>query len=141
MKPKLPRPEHYSYLQYRRQRNLQIILPLAASALLVLAALAWIIFAAFQSGGDVSRWAAVSAIWLSVPTLLCGLIPIALLGALIYGMARALSVLPHYTGIVQDYVYVARSRLLRGANSVSAALIEVEGFAARVKSFFQRIVP
>lgn len=141
MQPKLPRPEHYSYQRHRKQRNLQILLPVAASALLILLTLTWIIVATFGQGADVSRWAAVSTIWVSVPTLLCGLIPIALLGALIYGMARALSALPRYTGLAQDYVYLARGYLARGADKVSGALIEFESFLARITSFFQRILP
>ncbi len=141
MQPQLPLRERDSSLRHRRQRNLQIILPLAASAALVLLALGWIVFSTFQGGGDVSRWAAVSVVWVSVPTLLCGLIPIALLGALIYGMNRALTAIPRYTGAAQDYIYLARGYLLRAANALSGALIETEGFVAHVQSFFQRILP
>jgi uncharacterized membrane protein len=141
MQPKLPYPQHYSYLRHRQQRNRQIILPVVVSALLLIAAVILISFATFKSDGDVARWAAVSAIWISIPILLGGLITLALLVALVYGMARALDALPHYTGIAQDYIYVARSYIIRGADAVSNFLIEFESFFANIKSFFQRIIP
>jgi hypothetical protein len=141
MQPKLPHPEHYSYLQHRKQRNRQIILPVVISALLMLLAIAWISFATFKSDGDVARWAAVSTIWIIIPILIGGLIILALLIALIYGMSQALGAIPHYTGIAQDYIYIARSYIIRGANAISGSIIEVEGFFANIKSFFQRIIP
>jgi hypothetical protein len=141
MQTKLPRPEHYSYVQHRKQRNLQIILPVVLGTLLLLLVVVWVCFATFKADGDVSRWAAISAIWIIIPVLLGGLIVLALLVAMIYGMARALSAIPHYTGSAQDYAYIARSYIIRGADAVSGSLIKVEGFFANIKSFFQRIIP
>jgi len=141
MQPKLPHPEHYSYLRHRKQRNRQIILPVVISALLMLLAIVGISLATFKSDGDVARWAAISTIWIVIPILLGGLIVLALLIALIYGMARVLGALPHYTGIAQDYIYIARNYIIRGADAVTSSIIEFEGFFANIKSFFQRIIP
>ncbi len=141
MKAKLPRSEHYSYLRHRQQRNVQIILPVVLSALLLVAIVALISSATFNANGDVARWAAISAIWIIVPILIAGLITLALLSALVYGMARLLSALPHYTGVAQDYVYIAQNYIARGADAISQSVIKVDSFIANVKTFFQRIIP
>ena len=102
MKAQLPPPEHYSYQLHRRQRTTQIILPVVIVTLLLVGMIVLMSFATFKSNGDVSRWAAISTIWIIIPALLAGLILLAILLGLIYLMARALSGLPHYTGIAQD---------------------------------------
>jgi uncharacterized membrane protein len=135
----LPRPEHYSYQLHRKQRTTQIILPLVISTLALISMVVLISFATFKSDGDVGRWAAVSTIWIIIPILLAGLIFLIILIGLIYLMARALGALPHYTGIAQDYVYLAQGYLVRGANMVVKPVIALEGFIGNVKAFFERI--
>jgi hypothetical protein len=132
-------PEHYSYQRHRKQRNLQIILPVMLSALALVGMIVLISFATFKSGGDVGRWAAISTIWIIIPALLAGLVVLVILIGLIYLMARALGVLPHYTGIAQDYVYIARSHIIHGADMVVKPVIALEGLIERVKAFFERI--
>jgi len=139
MKAQLPRPEHYSYQLHRKQRTTQIILPMVISALVMIGMVVLISFATFKSNGDVSRWAAISTIWIVIPILLAGLIVLAILIGLIYLMARALGALPHYTGIAQDYVYIAQGYIIRGADMVVKPMIALEGFIEKVKAFFERI--
>jgi hypothetical protein len=139
MKAQLPHPEHYSYQLHRKQRITQIILPMVISALLLIGLIVLIIFSTFNSNGDVSRWAAISTIWIIIPALLAGLIVLAILVGLIYLMARALSGLPHYTGIAQDYVYLAQHHIIRAADMVVKPVIGLEGFIEKVKAFFERI--
>ncbi len=141
MKAQLPHPEHLSYLKHQKQRMTHIILPVAISAVLMLALVVLICLSTFNSGGDVARWAEISTIWIVIPIMFGGLIVFALLAALIYGMARLLQFLPHYTGIAQDYVYLARGYVVRGTEAVTSALIEAEGFTEKIRSFIQRIVP
>src|SRR5512141_1793393 len=112
----LPRHEHYSYQLHRKQRVTQIILPVVVSALTLIGMIVLISFATFKSGGDVERWAAISTIWIVIPILIVGLIVLIILIGLIYLMARALGALPRYTGIAQDYVYLAQGYIVRGAN-------------------------
>ena len=139
MKAQLPHPEHYSYLQHRKQRATQIILPVVLSAALMLALIVLICIATFNSGGDVGRWAAISTIWIIIPLLIAGLILLATLIGLIYLIARALSGLPYYTAIAQDYVYKARAYIVRGADMAAKPIIVLDGFIKNVKSFFERI--
>jgi hypothetical protein len=132
-------PEHYSYQRHRRQNTTQIILPMVISTLLLIGMIALICFATFKSNGDVSRWAAISTIWIIIPALLAGLIVLAVLIGLIYLMARVLGGLPHYTGIAQDYVYLAQRYIIRAADMVVKPVIALEGFIENVKAFFERI--
>ena len=135
----LPHPEHYSYQQHRKQRTTQIILPMVISAVVLVGMIILISIATFKSNGDVGRWAAISTIWIVIPILLTGLIVLVALIGLIYLMARALGALPHYTGIAQDYVYIAQSYITRAADMVVKPMIALEGFIETVKAFFERI--
>ena len=135
----LPHPEHYSYQMHRKQRATQIILPVVISALALIGMVVLISFATFKSGGDVDRWAAISTIWIVIPILIVGLILLVILIGLIYLMALALSALPHYTGIAQDYVNLAQGYIVCGANMAVKPIIAVEGFIENVKAFFERI--
>ena len=139
MKAQLPAPGQHSYQRYRRQRNVQIILPVVLSGLVLTGMIVLISFATFKSGGDVGRWAAISTIWIIIPVLIAGLIVLAVLAGLIYLMARLLGALPHYTGMAQDYVNIARGYIVRGADMAVKPFIALEGFIERVKAFFERI--
>lgn len=139
MKAQLPHPDHYSYLRHRKQVVRQIILPVVVAVLLMIALIVLISFATFSSGGDVGRWAAVSTIWIIIPTLLAGLILLAILVGLIYLMARALGALPTYTGIAQDYVYKAKAYIIRGADMAAKPIIAIDGFVEKIKAIFERI--
>jgi len=139
MKAQLPRPDHYSYQLHRKQRVTQIILPMIISMLALIGMVVLISLATFKSNGDVSRWAAISTIWIIIPALLAGLIVLALLIGLIYLMARALGALPHYTGIAQDYAQIARGYIIRAADMIVKPVILLHGFIENVKVFFERI--
>lgn len=139
MKAQLPHPEHYSYQQHRKQRTMQIILPVVVSAILMVGLIVLISLVTFKSEGDVSRWAAISTIWIIIPVLVAGLITLATLIGLIYLMARALSALPAYTAIAQDYVYLAKSYIIRAADKVAVPVIAIDGFIEKIKAFVERI--
>jgi len=135
----LPRSEHYSYQQHRKQLTTQIVLPMVISTLVLICVIVLISLATFNSNGDVGRWAAISTIWIVIPILLAGLIVLAILVGLIYLMARALGALPHYTSIAQDYVRIAQNYIIRGADMIAKPVIGLEGFIENVKAFFERI--
>ena len=139
MKAKLPHPEHYSYIQHRKQRLTQVILPVVLSALLFIGMIVLISLATFNSGGDVGRWAAISTIWIVIPIMLAGLIVLVIMVGLIYLMARALGALPYYTGLTQDYVYKAQAYLVRAADMAVKPVIALNGFLENIVAFFGRI--
>jgi hypothetical protein len=139
MKEQSPKVERRSYQLHRRQRNVQIILPVALGTLILLGLVVLICFATFKSNGDVGRWAAISTIWIVIPILISGLIVLVILGGLIYLMAQALGALPRYTGMAQDYVSIARDYILRGAEMAVKPVISFESLVEKVRTFFERI--
>lgn len=139
MKAQLPHPEHYSYQLHRKQRTTQIILPVVFGTVILIGMIVLVSLATFKSNGDVARWAAISTIWIVIPILIAGLLLLALLIGLIYLMARALGDLPHYTGIAQDYVYIARGYIVRGADMAAKPIIALGSFVEYIKAFLERI--
>ena len=139
MKAKLPHPEHYSYIQHRKQRMTQIILPVVLSAVLVIGMILLISVVTFKYGGDVSRWAEISTIWLTIPIIVAGLIFLAILMGLIYLLVRVLGVLPYYTSLAQDYIYIAQIYIVRGADMAVKPIIALGGTLEKIKAFFERI--
>ena len=132
-------PEHFSYQLHRKQRNTQIILPVVLGTVLLIGLIVLISLATFKSNGDAGRWAAISTMWIMIPVLLVGLILLIVLIGLIYLMARALSAIPYYTSIGQNYVYKARGYIIRGADMVTKPMIALGGFAENIKTFLERI--
>jgi len=141
MKAQIPQAQHYSYTQHRKQVMRQIILPVVLSTLLMIGLIVLICLATFNQGGDVGRWAAISTIWIVIPVMLAGIILLALLIGLIYLMALALSNLPYYTGIAQDYVYIARGYIIRGADMLVKPIIGLNAWLENIKEFIGRMTP
>ena len=139
MKAQLPKPEHYSYKLHRKQVVTQVFLPVIIAGLLMIGMIVLISLATFRESGDVGRWAAISTIWMVIPVMIAGLIFLALTIGSIYLMARLLGILPHYTGIAHDYVYIAKSYILRGADMVVKPIIGIGDFIENVKAFLGRI--
>jgi len=138
MKATLPKPEHLSYKRHRKQTMNQIVLPVVLSALLMIVLIALISLATFGADGDVSRWAAVSTIWIVIPILVAGLITLVILIGLIYLMARGLAAIPIYTGIAQDYAAKARGVITRGARMLVKPFLVIEGWSANIQEFFRK---
>ena len=138
IKAQLPQSQHASYKRHRKQMTYQIILPVALTALLMTALIALISIATFRDGGDVGRWAAISTIWIVIPVMLMGLIVLIVLIGIIYLMGRALRLIPHYTGLLQNYVNKARHYVSRAADLAVKPVILLEGWAATIQAFFRK---
>lgn len=114
-------------------------MPVLLSALILVAIVVLVSISTFNQGGDVGRWAAISTMWISVFIFLGGLITFAVLAGLIYGMARLLNALPYYTGIAQDYIYIARGYIIRGADMAAKPILAINTWLETAKAFFERI--
>jgi len=139
MKATLPHPEHESYLKHRRQVTRQVILPVALSALAMIALIVLISVATFRDNGEVGRWAAISTIWIVIPIIATGLIGLLVLIGLIYLMARLLGILPTYTGLAQDYVHLGAGYIKRFTEAAVKPIFAVDGLVAYFKAIFGRI--
>jgi len=141
MEAKIPRPIHESYKRHRKEMMRQIILPIALSVVLCIAMIVLINIATFRDNGDVARWAAVSTIWIVIPIMIGMLIFLAILGGLIYLLAKLMNVTPTYTGLVQDYVHKAAIYIKRGTDALVKPVIQLNGILASIIAFFERMKP
>ena len=138
MKAKIPQPVHESYKRHRRELAWQIIFPVALTALLMVGLIVLINIATFNQSGDVSRWAAISTIWIVIPVMIAGLVLLALIVALVYLMKRLLDITPRYTGIAQDYVHKAAGYIKRGTEMAIKPVLFVDSIGASIRKFFGR---
>lgn len=138
MKAELPRPVHESYLRHRKQRTVQILLPVMLAALLFIAAVIFINIATFRYNGDVGRWAAISTMWIAIPTCIMGFAFLALVGGMIYLLGRLLGVAPTYTGRAQDVVHKLAIRIRRAADLTVRPIIALNSHGATIKALLGR---
>jgi predicted PurR-regulated permease PerM len=138
MKAVLPEPVHESYRRHRRQRTSQIILPIILAAILFIALVVLVIFATANGTGDVGRWAAISTMWIVIPTCIMGFVLLALLGGMVYLMGRLLGVAPTYTGKAQDFIHKLAIRIRRAADMTVKPVFSVNGFGATIKAILGR---
>jgi len=141
MKAILPHPVHESYKRHRKELFWQIILPVVLTSLLLIALIVLISIATFRDSGDVDRWAAISTIWIAAPIMIGLLILLALLGGLVYLMMKVLNITPTYTGIAQDYVYLAVGYIKRASEAIVQPVLQLNGILASLIAFFEKMKP
>lgn len=133
-KARLPSPaEHPSYQQHRRQLWTQILIPILVVTLILLAVLVITSIATFRDNGDVERWAAISTMWIILPLLGAGLLVLIFFVALLYGMAKLLTLLPPYSGQAQKIVWRIESTIKRVLDESVKPFFAWEGIKATVK--------
>ncbi|HSL42314.1 MAG TPA: YIP1 family protein [Anaerolineales bacterium] len=138
MKAVLPQPVHESYQRHRKQRTSQIILPVLLAALLFVVLVILVIIATANGTGDVGRWAAISTIWIAIPTCLMGFVLLALLWGLVYLMGKLLGVTPTYTNKAQNFLRKLAIRIRLVADKVVSPIIALNGYGATIKTLLGR---
>ena len=106
--------------------------------LLVIAVAVITSMAAFGPNGRSPIWAAISTIWLVIPVMFFGLIFLALLGGLVYLLARALQILPPYTSKAQYYVNRGASEAKRFSDMATQPVLFLEELKASLKAIFRQ---
>ena len=129
---------HPSYQNHRRQFWTQIFLPMILAVLFILAVAVITGVAAFGVNDRSPVWAAISTIWLVIPVMFFGLIFLALLGGLVYLLARTLQVLPPYTSKAQYYVNRGASEAKRFSDMATQPVLFLEAIKASLKAIFGR---
>ena len=138
MKAVFPEPVHESYRRHRSQRTVQILLPVILAAIVFIAVVVLVIVATANGTGDVGRWAAISTIWIAIPTCLLGFIMLALFWGLVYLMGRLLGIAPRYTGKAQNFFQKLAIRIRRAADVTVKPVFAVNGFGATIKALLGR---
>jgi hypothetical protein len=137
-KPPVPRPNRASYLKHKRETNLQILLPVLLSSILMLALFVLIVHATFAQGGDVAQWAAVSTIWIVIPLLALLLVKLIFVVGMIYGMHRLLKVAHDYTGLAQEYVLMIMTRIRHYNSEFTSRVIRFRAWADAIQNIGKR---
>lgn len=132
------RSDHHSLQLHRRQVWTQILLPMLLVALIILALVALISLSAFRDQGDVGRWAAIATIWLTIPTLVAGLIFLAALAAVTYAVAKVTQVIPPYSYKAQTIFQRIADGTTRAAEMVRKPALAVRGVGALLRAGWHR---
>jgi cytochrome c biogenesis factor len=118
---------------HKRQLAWQILVPFFVVTVLMLVAAVLV-----TTGASETRtWADVSTIWLIAPILVVALLVAAVLGFLIYGMARLLQVTPRYTAKAQDFFAKLSSRARISADGATKPFVWFQQAGAVLKSIFR----
>ena len=131
-----PRPSHESYLKHRRELRWKILAPVIAASVLCVLCSATVYVATFGYGGDVTLWAEISEIYLAIPTIIFLVVLFAIVGGLVFLMARLLSILPRYTFMAQDLSYKMKAYVRRGADYAAKPVIFLDSLGASINRIF-----
>ena len=115
----------------RRDVAWQIALPLGLAVLVVLVLAVLLILPVGAPARSV--WADISLIFLIIPTGLIGLVVLALVAGLVYGLMIVLRELPYYAKKAQDFVALATYRVSMVANKISNVILSMRSFWAGVR--------
>jgi len=138
MKEQLTKPTHESYRKHRNERAWKIIFPVILSSVLCVGMVVLASLATFGGGGDVGRWAAISTMWIAIPTMLGMLIFLAVVAGLIYLLAKLLGITPKYTAMAQDFVYKIKGYVQRAADAAAKPIINLNSIGASIGRLFGR---
>ena len=141
MKSSLPlrSEDHPSYQLHRKQLWTQILLPLLIAALVFIAVIVITSVATFRDNGDVSRWAAISEIWLVLPVIAAGLILLLVLLGLIYLVSYVIPIIPPYTYQAQRFVYRMQGIVNRFAEFARKPALILQELSALIKNYLAQI--
>jgi heme/copper-type cytochrome/quinol oxidase subunit 2 len=130
--------DHPSYQLHRKQMWTQILLPILLAVLVFIAVIVLTSVATFRNNGDVSRWAAISTIWLVLPVLIVGLLFLIILLAIIYLLARLISLIPPYSDQAQRFVYQIEGYVKRGTEMIVKPVLFVDIIKSQINKFMGR---
>lgn len=133
-------PIHASPVEmHRRQMLRQVWLPLIISIIIVLAVMIIATVGTIQGSTQINRWGNISAILIILPILLAGLIFLALIGAGIYGLRKALQVMPEFFTNLQIRAAIIALGIRRAADSSTKPIFAVNNFTVSVKTVWNRV--
>ena len=121
----------------RRTVFWQIWLPLFISIIIMLAIAVLIILNSIEDTPFSEKWASISVIYMSIPTILVAIIMLAILGVLIYGISELLKILPVYARQAQYYINRAASIVHKLANGSAQPFISIQGWIASIRAIFR----
>jgi hypothetical protein len=121
---------------HKRQFAWQILVPFLMMTGLIFAGAVLVV-----TGGAprASVWADVSVIWLIAPVLFIALVFLAIVITIIYGMAKLLEVVPHYTGKAQGIFTRLSGGTRKVADGAAKPFVWIRQAGAVIKLFIGKL--
>ena len=119
---------------HKRQRFWQILMPILSVIVLILVAGGFVIGA---EAGQNKLWADIATIWLIAPLMFSALVCMAVLGGMIYAVARLTQITPRYTLQAQNFALRLTAGVKRGADVAVKPVVWLEQARAVLKSLFK----
>jgi small-conductance mechanosensitive channel len=132
--PKLATPES----DHRRQMLLQVWLPLGICLLVFLALCILIVISAGHASPELTRWSNMSAIWMIILIAPPALLVLAVLGGLVYLLARLLRIIPPYAHLAQAYMDLFAAWAHHWLDRIVEPVLQVQGFFAGARALRRR---
>ena len=119
---------------HKAQFAWQILVPIILVVLIFFAAGAFVIANAVSGHGQTGLWADISVIWLVVPALFFALAFLVIVITTVYGMAKLLQLLPHYTCKAQGFFTLLSAGILKLADGSVKPFVWFRQAGAVIKS-------
>lgn len=129
-----------SEIEYQRRSFREIWLPLilALSILGGLGILAIVLMAVPETSAGASKWSHISVLYLVSILCLCNLIPLAILGGLVYLMRKAPGGVTDLSHSLQDKAESLSQSALNLSNKLAKPVISTSSKAASLNKLFRR---
>jgi hypothetical protein len=126
--------DHPTIRAHKRQFAWQILVPFLVMAGLIIAGAVLVVTGGAPRTGV---WADISVIWLLAPALFIALAFLAIVSTTIYGMAKLLQVIPHYTGKAQGVFALLSAGTRKVADGAAKPFVWFQQAGAVIKSIFR----
>ena len=134
--PDVTQPER----EHRRQMLLQVWLPLGVALLVTLTLCILIVISAGRASPELTRWSNMSSIWIIILIAPPALLVLAVLGGLVYLMARLLRIIPPYAHLAQAYVNLFAALVQHWLDRIVEPVLKVQSFFAGVHALRRRLI-
>jgi hypothetical protein len=135
----LPEPNPLTRAAHRREVFWQITLPFVLGALILLAVAALAVWGTTLRSETVNRWGWISLIWMLIPALFFTFIIIAFFAGLVYLLTRALSGLPPYARLIQDFFTQVAGQARALSDKAGEPIIRLHAWRASVNALMRRL--
>ena len=134
----LPERNPKTYAEHRREVFWQITIPLVLGSLLILAAIAAIVFFATQPAPELDRWADVSLMWLIFPSLFIVLIMLVVLIGIVFAVTVVLQKTPRFALLLQQYVEIGAAKVRQFTNLAAEPILRTHSLLAVLRRLTRR---
>lgn len=128
----LTEPKH----RHSRQAFWQIYLPLATGFAVLLSLGIMVVVSQETGNPELSRWAAIAAIWIILPVLAFGIVALLFNLFLIFLFSKVNNALPDYGRVARFYIFRVTGQIQTLANRLSSPVISLRSNLAGWKQIF-----